>query len=165
MSLMVSATIANAGPAMDGLTGASGELRSTAPLIKAPEIPAPKAVPVALSADKENDESIHVGDEVLVFNGDYGIGLVGKVKKLFANNTAIVDFSRGYGKLAVTLNNTVSKSVKSKGGLSVGDHVIDAYNQPGKVKKLFTNGQALVNYGAVHTEDFRDIKSLSKQIE
>ena len=149
MSLMVSATIANAGPAMDGLTGASGELRSTAPLIKAPEIPAPKAVPVALSADKENDESIHVG----------------KVKKLFANNTAIVDFSRGYGKLAVTLNNTVSKSVKSKGGLSVGDHVIDAYNQPGKVKKLFTNGQALVNYGAVHTEDFRDIKSLSKQIE
>lgn len=131
-----------------------------------PVVPAPTAVvaPDSLTAGKENDLSIHVGDEVLVvFNG--GTGFVGKVKKLFADNTAIVDFGSGYERKVVPLDKNVSKSVKSRGGLSVGDHVIDAYNWPAKVEKLFTNGQALVSYGAGFSKMFRDIASLSKQIE
>ncbi|HEX4049023.1 MAG TPA: hypothetical protein VH309_14355, partial [Elusimicrobiota bacterium] len=112
-------------------------------------------------------DPIRVGDNVL--NPINGTAYAGKVKKLYSDGTALI----GYGFLT-DLNDSYApvsnliKQVDRFGDWRVGDKVLNPINgltYAGKVKKLYSDGTALIGYGFLTdlSDSYRNVANLIKQ--
>jgi len=123
------------------------------------------ALEMSMSKQTEKGENqISVGDKVL--NVINGVGYLGKVKKLFADGTALVSYGFGWNDTFAPVSR-LAKEVSRFGDMNVGDKVLNIVNGTGylgKVKKLFANGIALVSNGFGWSDTFVPVAHLVKQV-